>query len=122
MQKTKPVQFPMNPTAYDILKQRAKTLGISTGQMVENMLASLELRLERAYKLAEIKPEQICEKSDRLMIEGILKKDKNNWTEQFFSDRVLAKVKLELLHDASPRYVWTPEIKLADDEQEDTKS
>ena len=58
---TKPVQFPMSASAYTLLKRRAKHLGLSTGQLVENLLASLELRLKRAYAAANIRETQVSE-------------------------------------------------------------
>ena len=74
---TKPVQFPMSSSAYAMLKRRAKYLGLSTGKLVENLLASLELRLKRAYSAAQISETQVSEKSDKLMIEAILIGDLN---------------------------------------------
>jgi len=115
MTKEKAVQFTMDGSAYNVLKSRAKILGISTGQLVENLLGSLELRLERAYDESTIKSEDICLKSDRMMIEAILKADQtgdsDNWKYHPLQIE-LYNISQEILLDKVEKYPWRPEVKL----------
>ena len=118
---TKPVQFPMSASAYTILKRRAKHLGLTTGKLVENLLASLELRLERAYAAAHIHGEQISEKSDKLMIEAILIGDDKGWSDNWENKNMaqyLSFVRRDILEDARQIPTWTPAIHIADDDME----
>jgi len=118
---TKPVQFPMSASAYAMLKRRAKHLGLSTGKLVENLLASLELRLERAYAAANIDGEQVSEKSDKLMIEAILIGDGEGWSDNWENKTMaqyLSFVRKDILNDAVQAAVWTPKIQIADDDME----
>ncbi len=112
----KAVQFPMDAGAYEILKHRAKTLGISTGRLVENLLGSLELRLKRAYNESKIDPGNICQKSDRMMIEVILKADQTGDSDNWETHKLqigLTNVRHELLKDVVTKYKWEPEIQLS---------
>ncbi len=118
---TKPVQFPMHAPAYAILKKRAKHLGLSTGQLVENLLASLELRLQRAYAAAQISESQVSEKSDKLMIEAILIGDGEGWSDNWENKKMaqyLSFICKDILDGDSHDSNWTPRIHIADDDAE----
>ena len=118
---TKPVQFPMSASAYTMLKKRAKHLGLTTGKLVENLLASLELRLERAYAAAHIDDDQISEKSDKLMIEAILIGDGKGWSDNWENKNMaqyLTFVRRDILEDTTHNPTWTPAIHIADDDME----
>jgi len=118
---TKPVQFPMSASAYSMLKRRAKHLGLTTGKLVENLLASLELRLERAYVAAHIDDDQISGKSDKLMIEAILIGDGKGWSDNWANKNMaqyLSFVRRDILEDATRTPTWTPAIRIADDDME----
>jgi len=117
----KPVQFPMSAAAYTRLKQRAKQMGLSTGKLVENLLASLELRLERAYAAAKVDPDQVSEKSDKLMIEAILIGDDKGWSDNWENKNMaqyLSFVRKDILYDVSHTPKWKPVIRIADDDME----
>lgn len=117
----KPVQFPMSSSAYAILKSRAKHLGLSTGKLVENLLASMELRLQRAYAAAQITENQVSEKSDKLMIEAILIGDGEGWSDNWENKKMaqyLSFVRKDILDDVSQSSTWTPKIHIADDDAE----
>ncbi|BBO72601.1 hypothetical protein DSCW_00180 [Desulfosarcina widdelii] len=117
----KPVQFPMSAAAYTKLKQRAKHMGLSTGKLVENLLASLELRLERAYAAAKIDPDQVSEKSDKLMIEAILIGDGKGWSDNWENKNMaqyLSFVRRDILDDVTHTPTWKPVIRIADDDME----
>ena len=111
----------MSASAYTILKKRAKHLGLTTGKLVENLLASLELRLERAYSAAQIDDDQISEKSDKLMIEAILIGDDKGWSDNWENKNMaqyLSFVRKDILEDVSRTRAWTPAIHIADDDME----
>ena len=117
----KPVQFPMSSSAYARLKKRAKHVGLSTGKLVENLLASLELRLQRAYSAAQIAESQVSEKSDKLMIEAILIGDGEGWSDNWENKKMaqyLSFVRKDILDDVNPFSTWTPKIHIADDDAE----
>lgn len=117
----KPVQFPMSSSAYARLKKRAKHVGLSTGKLVENLLASLELRLQRAYAAAQIAESQVSEKSDKLMIEAILIGDGEGWSDNWENKKMaqyLSFVRKDILDDVNPFSTWTPKIHIADDDAE----
>ncbi len=117
----KPVQFPMSSSAYAMLKKRAKYLGLSTGKLVENLLASLELRLQRAYVAAEIAETQVSDKSDKLMIEAILIGDGEGWSDNWENKKMaqyLSFVCKDILDDVGQVSTWTPKIHIADDDAE----
>ncbi|HUV58956.1 MAG TPA: hypothetical protein VMW09_02470 [Desulfatiglandales bacterium] len=117
----KPVQFPIDAGAYEVLKHRAKTLGISTGRFVENLLGSLELRLKRAYNESKIDPSNVCQKSDRMMIEVILKADQDgnsdNWKNKIFVIEFM-KIRQEILFDVTTKHHWEPEIQLSNKDKD----
>lgn len=118
---TKPVQFPMSSSAYAMLKRRAKHLGLSTGKLVENLLASLELRLKRAYSAAQIAETQVSGKSDKLMIEAILIGDGKGWSDNWENKKMaqyLSFVRKDILDDVTQASSWTPTIHIADDDTE----
>jgi hypothetical protein len=111
----------MSAAAYTRLKQRAKHLGLSTGKLVENLLASLELRLERAYHAAQIIEGQVSGKSDKLMIEAILIGDGKGWSDNWENKKMaqyLSFVRKDILEDASQTSSWKPTIHIADDDTE----
>lgn len=117
----KPVQFPMSSSAYAILKRRAKHLGLSTGKFVENLMASMELRLQRAYTAAQIAESQVSEKSDKLMIEAILIGDGEGWSDNWENKKMaqyLSFVRKDILEDVNQLATWTPKIHIADDDAE----
>ena len=111
----------MSAAAYTKLKQRAKLMGLSTGKWVENLLASLELRLERAYAAAKVDPDQVSEKSDKLMIEAILIGDDKGWSDNWENKNMaqyLSFVRKDILYDVSHTPKWKPVIRIADDDME----
>jgi hypothetical protein len=118
---TKPVQFPMSAAAYARLKKRAKQMGLPTGKLVENLMASLELRLERAYTAARVDPSRVSGKSDKLMIEAILIGDGKGWSDNWENKdmaQYLSFVRKDILDDVTHTPSWKPVIQIADDDVE----
>jgi hypothetical protein len=111
----------MSAAAYAMLKKRAKHLGLSTGKLVENLLAAMELRLQRAYAAAHIDETQVSEKSDKLMIEAILIGDGEGWADNWENTKMaqyLSFIRKDILEDASHNATWRPKIHIADDDAE----
>jgi hypothetical protein len=103
------------------LKQRAKHLGLTTGKLVENLLASLELRLKRAYAAARITETQVSEKSDKLMIEAILIGDGKGWSDNWENRKMaqyFSSVRQDILDDVNKTRSWTPKIHIAGNDTE----
>jgi hypothetical protein len=72
-------QIKMNPSAHNHLKMRARLMNLSIGQMVENLISSLEFRLKLAYRLA-LAQDKIG-MIDEQLIRVILNADQNGLSE-----------------------------------------
>jgi type II secretory pathway component PulL len=109
----KPYQVKMEPQAHDRLKKRAKQVGITIGEMIQNLLASFELRMKNAHKTLEDN-ERIDVSSldsvevDTALIKILLTKDYRDLTDKEFEEeqiRVLSSLRKD---------EWKPEIKFDD--------
>ncbi len=109
----KPYQVKMEPQAHERLKKRAKQLGITIGEMIENLLASFELRMKKAHKTLEGN-ERIdvsgldSAEVDTALIKILLAKDYRDLTDKEFEKeqiRVLSSLRKD---------EWKPEIKFDD--------
>ena len=69
--KKKYFQIKMDPAAHGQMKFRAKQLGISIGEYLENLISSMEIRVKKAYKTTKIQEHLI----DELMLRVLLKND-----------------------------------------------
>jgi len=98
----------MDPGAHQQLKTRSKDLKLQIGEMVENLISSLELRLDRAYEMSGLKKKYGL---DIALLSLILGADREGWTEQEFKAE-LENIRADLDDDSPPE--WTPEIKLPD--------
>lgn len=108
--ETKYFQVKMEEDAHIILKHRAKTMRITIGQMVQNMLSSLEFRLKRAYEEAEI--ENRSSDADRLLTEAILKADAENWSKMTWKCAI-QDIQTDLLEDRISHSLWAPKIEFS---------
>ena len=109
----KPYQVKMEPQAHERLKKRAKQLGITIGEMIENLLSSFELRMKKAHKTLEGN-ESIdvsgldSAEVDTSLIKILLTKDCRDLTDKEFKEeqiRVLSSLRKD---------EWKPEIKFDD--------
>ena len=64
-------QIKMNPEHHSQLKFRSKQLSMPIGELVENLVSSLEVRLEEAYRVADIQKGLI----DDLMLRILIKQE-----------------------------------------------
>jgi hypothetical protein len=62
-------QIKMDPAAHGRMKFRAKQLGVSIGEYLENLIGSMEIRLKQAYETTKIQEHLI----DELMLRVLLK-------------------------------------------------
>ena len=116
----KPFSIVMDEYAHAALKRRSKTLNLKIGVFIENLLASLELRLSAAYEAGKIKKEDITPELDKKAIELLLTADTEKWdTERIrieFSD-----LHGDLLKDKGDKILWTPKISLSKDKDDPKK-
>ena len=106
----KPYQVKMEPNAHDRLKKRAKQLGVTIGEMIENLLASFEFRMERAYDMTEANENIDISgldgvEVDYTLMKLLLTKDKRELTDKEFEDEQI-RIFSSLRKDE-----WRPEIK-----------
>ena len=102
----KPFQVKMEPQAHARLKMRASQVGATIGEMIENLLASFELRLKRLYD--EIDPEGSADSLyvDNSLIRLLFQHDQGELSEADF------KRKLQGIAKAARDTRWHPKIKL----------
>jgi type II secretory pathway component PulL len=109
----KPYQIKMESQAHERLKKRAKQLGITIGEMIQNLLASFELRIKNAHKTLE-KNDRIdvsdmdSVEVDTALMKLLLTKDQRDLTGKEFEEeqiRVLSSLR---------RDEWKPEVKFDD--------
>ncbi len=103
--EAKPYQIKMNPKAHARLKMRASQLQITIGEMIENLLASFEMRLKRNWENinndGSIRSLSVEEELTRLLLE----KDCEDISEEEFNRQIETAVDMEI------RQQWKPEIK-----------
>ena len=109
----KPFQIKMESQAHERLKKRAKQIGVTIGQMIENLLASFELRMKNAHKTLEANDridvsDMDSVEVDTALMKIILTKDQRDLTEKEFEEeqiRVLSSLRKDK---------WKPEVKFGD--------
>lgn len=85
----------MDEKDHAVLKQRAKTLNLNIGQMVEDLLASMEVRLRKAYKIAGLTPARDRrDELDRKFMKLIFEHDQDGTLESVRKDEHLNEVRL----------------------------
>jgi hypothetical protein len=112
---TKNFQIVMDEHAHQIIKKRAKMVGLNIGVWIENLQASLELRLAAAYKSAKIRSEDITPEIDERAIELILTGDSEGWDQERLRIEI-GDLCTEILLDRADKMMWKPKIKLQKDE------
>jgi hypothetical protein len=70
-------QIKMDPEAHALIKYRAKELEVPIGEFVENLISSLELKLEQALEVAGEAPERIDNHMIRILLDNSLSIDRN---------------------------------------------
>lgn len=107
---TKSYQVKMNPDVHKRLKDRANQLGLTIGDMVQNLLATFELRLQRTRKLIvesdEIDSIHKDSTLDIKIMELIFTRDRDALTDKQFEKEI------KKLVDSLTGETWQPEIKI----------
>jgi len=103
----------MEPEAHGRLKKRAKQLGVTIGEMIQNLLASFELRVKNAHKTLEANDqidvsEMDSVEVDTALIKILLTKDQRDLTDKEFEEEQI-RVLRSLRKDE-----WKPEVKFGD--------
>ena len=78
----KSFQIKMNAHAHALVKNRSQQLGITIGEFIENLLASLEIRIERAKELAGIDPRIRNDELDAKLIKFLISSDKKGLSQK----------------------------------------
>jgi len=68
-------QIKMKPEVHKQLKFRAKQLGISIGEYLENLVSSMELRLSKTYKTVNIQSGLVDELFLKILLKDTLSID-----------------------------------------------
>jgi uncharacterized protein YdaL len=107
---TKPFQIKMAAEAHKRLKERANQLDFTIGKMIENLLASFELRVLRARKRIEENEEidSIYKDSslDARIMKLIFTKDRDELTDKQYNKEI------KKLVDTLTGETWQPKIKI----------
>ena len=104
--KIKNYQINMDQNAHAQLKYRARQLGLRIGDLVENLLSSLELRLSRAKEICEYVGD--TDVAETTIIKAILRSDELGMSEEELYHELKSN---ETLIELSKPPVWIPEIK-----------
>ena len=107
---TKPFQIKMAPEAHKRLKERANQLEITIGDMIQNLLASFELRVKRVRKRVEENKDIDSIHKDSSLDASIMKlmftKDRDELTDAQFNKEIK-----KLVNDLTGE-TWQPEIEI----------
>lgn len=98
----KSFQILMNPSAHARLKTRARACGLCIGEMIENMLAAVEIRAE---KLRATLPAAVAMRIDIAHLITVLHLQDGG--EDALAAQMLAEIAEDLTTDDDE---WTPEI------------
>jgi len=109
----KPYQVKMEPQAQERLKKRAKQLGITIGEMIQNLLASFELRMKNAHKTLEANDQIDVSDMDSVEVDTALMKILLTKDYRDLTDKEFEKEQIRVLSSLR-RDEWKPEIKFDD--------
>jgi len=109
----KPYQIKMEPQPHGRLKKRAKQLGVTIGEMIQNLLASFELRMKNYHKILEANDhidvsDMESIEVDTAIMKLLLTKDQRDLTDKEFEEEQI-RVLRSLRKDE-----WKPEVKFGD--------
>jgi DNA-directed RNA polymerase subunit F len=75
-------QIKLEPKAHAHLKFRAKQLGLTLGELIENLISLMEIRVEKACKILNIQEGLIDDVLLKIFLKDGLKIDKNDLKEE----------------------------------------
>ena len=99
--ETNPYQVKMDPQAHKQLKKLANQLGITIGEMIQNLLASFKFRLKR---IAEKHGAMIDSELHTEIIRLLLKMDAGKLTEEEVNENI------KELYNRNKEESWMPEV------------
>ena len=107
--ETTSFQIKMEPEAHKRLKERANQMNITIGDMIHNLLASFELRIQRLRKRVEENKDIDSIYKDRSLdvtiMEVLFKKDRDDLTDKQLDNEI------KKLVDSLTGETWQPKIK-----------
>ena len=80
-------QIKLEPKAHAHLKFRAKQLGLTIGEFVENLISLMEIRLENSCKILNIKQGLIDDRLLKVLLKDNFSIDKNELEEELNTAR-----------------------------------
>ena len=75
-------QIKLEPKAHAHLKFRAKQLGLTLGELIENLISLMEIRIEKTCKILNIQEGLIDDVLLKIFLKDGLKIDKNDLKEE----------------------------------------
>ena len=75
-------QIKLEPKAHAHLKFRAKQLGLTLGELIENLISLMEIRVEKACEILNIQEGLIDDVLLKIFLKDGLKVDKNDLKEE----------------------------------------
>lgn len=113
MKTEKPCQIIMNHNAHSVLKFYAKQLNIKIGEMTENLLISLQARVDRVVEKAKISSSSRTFEMDARISRLILMADVEGWSSEKLDDEIL-NIQTELAVEKYTRFFLKSELTFDD--------
>jgi len=97
-------QITMDENAHRHLKGRARELNLPLGKLIENLMAGLELRIQRAYRVAGV--DRAEHRLDKQFIRAIWAAESEGASEEVLHREFIG------IGAAVKDFAWTPKVEL----------
>ena len=82
-------QIKLEPTAHAHLKFRAKQIGLTLGELIENLISLMEIRIEKSCKILNIQEGLIDDVLLKIFLKEGIKIDRNDLKEELNKLRIM---------------------------------
>lgn len=114
--ETKPIPIKMKHTVHQRLKYRAKQSKVTIGAMIENLLASYELQVDRIFK--KWRPEKFkTPKAEAELLNLLIRANAYGYKEQEINRRI-EKIMKAADEETLPERAYIPRVEFPDDTEE----